>query len=62
MKDLLNALAALTVFAGAAALIAFGLWLIFKPLTYVFCGAVLFYIGGVLFGDDDKTARKDEHK
>lgn len=63
MKDLFIALFALAVFCGAMALIAFGLWLIFKPLMYIFCGAVLFYVGGILFGDDDKkSARKDERK
>lgn len=61
MREFIEALAAVTVFTGAAALIAFGLWLIFKPLTYIFCGVVLFYIGGILFGGDDKkSARKDE--
>lgn len=61
MKEFIEALTALAVFAGAAALIAFGLWLIFKPLTYIFCGVVLFFVGGILFGGDDKnSARKDE--
>lgn len=61
MKEFITALISLVVFSAAMALIAFGLWLIYQPLTYIFCGALLMYVGGILFGgDDNKSARKDE--
>lgn len=43
----------LVLFLAAVALIAVGLWKIFKPLCLIFCGVVLLYLGTCIAGDGD---------
>ena len=46
-----RSIALLVLFFVAVALIAVGLWKIFRPLGLIFCGVVLLYMGTCIAGD-----------
>jgi len=50
-KEAGRGLVLLVMFLAAVALIAVGLWKIFRPLGLIFCGVVLLYMGACIAGD-----------